>query len=144
MTLQTSRNTNKRVISTFNFGYRHLTLKEWPKLKSDHIKWFLAPDFLYDGFTLQTSWTKKKRFISILDFAILVSPRRKGPRSNLTTSKESQPMISYRLVSHCKCLGPIISDDTNNFKFGYLCFTSKEGPKVKSDHIKRFLAHDFL
>ena len=30
--------------------------------------------------------------------------------SNLTTSEDSQPMISYRLVSHCKPLGPIISE----------------------------------
>ena len=44
--LQTFRNTNKRVISTFNFGYPHLTLKEGPKLKSDHIKRFLGHDFL--------------------------------------------------------------------------------------------------
>ena len=46
VTLQTSRNTNKRDISTFNFGYPHLTLKEGPKVKSDHIKRFLARDFL--------------------------------------------------------------------------------------------------
>ena len=32
-----------------------------------------------------------------------------GPRSNLT-SEDSQHMISYRLVSHCKPLGPIISE----------------------------------
>ena len=25
-----------------------------------------------------------------------------GQRSNLTTSEDSQPMISYKLVSHCK------------------------------------------
>ena len=29
-------------------------------------------------------------------------------------------------------------------KFGYPHFTLKVGPKVKSEHIKRFLAHDFL
>ena len=39
--------------------------------------------------------------------------------------------------------------DTNvsnisNFKFGYPCLTLKEGSKVKSDHIKRFPAYDFL
>ena len=28
--------------------------------------------------------------------------------------------------------------------FGYPPLTLKEGPKVKSDHIRRFLAHDFL
>ena len=60
-TSQTSRINNKRVISTFKFGYPHLTLKE-------------------------------------------------GPGSNRTTLKDSKPMISYRLVSHCKPLGPIISE----------------------------------
>ena len=68
----TSRNKNKRVISTFNFGYPHLTLKEGPKVKSFHIKRFPAHDFLQDGFTLQTSKTKKTRFISTFRFAILV------------------------------------------------------------------------
>ena len=33
-------------ISTVNIGYPHLTLKEGPKVKSDHIKRFLAHDFL--------------------------------------------------------------------------------------------------
>ena len=32
-----------------------------------------------------------------------------GARSNLNTSKDSQPMISYNLVSHWKLLGSIIS-----------------------------------
>ena len=32
------------------------------------------------------------------------------PRSNLTTSEDSQPMISYMLVSHCKPPGSIISE----------------------------------
>ena len=34
----------------------------------------------------------------------------RGQRLNLTTSENSQPMISCRLVSHCKPLGPIISN----------------------------------
>ena len=37
---------NKRDISTVNSGYPHLTLKEGPKVKSDHIKRFPAHDFL--------------------------------------------------------------------------------------------------
>ena len=32
----------------------------------------------------------------------------------------------------------------HNFKFGYPRLTLKEGSKVKSDHIRRFPAHDFL
>ena len=46
LTLQTSRINNKRVISTFEFGYPGLTLKEALKVKSDHIKRFPAHDFL--------------------------------------------------------------------------------------------------
>ena len=37
-------------------------------------------------------------------------PLQRGPRSNLTTSKDSQHMFSYRLFSHPKPLGPIISE----------------------------------
>ena len=32
----------------------------------------------------------------------------------------------------------------STFKFGYPRLTLKEGSKVKSDHIRRFAAHDFL
>ena len=65
-------------------------------------------------------------------------------KSDLTTSKDFQPMISYKLVSHCKPLGTIISEFVSIFKFGKPHLTLKEGSKVKSDHIKRFPAHDFL
>ena len=44
--LQTSRTHNKQVISTFQFGYPRLTLKEESKVKSDHIKRFPAHGFL--------------------------------------------------------------------------------------------------
>ena len=64
MTLQTSRNKNKRGISTFNFGYPHLTVKEGIKAKSDPIKRFLANDFLQVGLILQTSRNNNKRVIS--------------------------------------------------------------------------------
>ena len=43
---QTSRTNNKRVISTFKFGCPRLTLKEGPKVKSDHARRFPAHDFL--------------------------------------------------------------------------------------------------
>ena len=52
VTLQTSRNKNKRVISTFKFDYPHLTLKEGPNIKSSHIKRFPVHGFLWVGFTL--------------------------------------------------------------------------------------------
>ena len=42
ITLQTSGTYNKQVISTFKFGYTHLTLKEGSEVKSDHIKRFPA------------------------------------------------------------------------------------------------------
>ena len=34
--------------------------------------------------------------------------------------------------------------DIGTFKFGHRHLTLNEGPKVKSDHIKRFPAHVFL
>ena len=43
---QTSRINNKRVISTFKFGYPRLTLKEGSKVNSDNIRRFAAHDFL--------------------------------------------------------------------------------------------------
>ena len=54
-----------QVIITFKFAYPCLTLKEGPKVKSDHIRRFAAHDFLLVGFTLQTSRTNNKRDISI-------------------------------------------------------------------------------
>ena len=46
LTLQNSRTNNKRVISTFKFGYPYLTVKEGPKVKTECIRRFLAHDFL--------------------------------------------------------------------------------------------------
>ena len=62
----------------------------------------------------------------------------------MTTSKDLQPMIYYRLVSHCKPVGPIISKLQALLSFSYSHLTLKERPKVKSEHIKRFAGHDFL
>ena len=45
---------------------------------------------------------------------------------------------------------PLTNSKTNNkqdigtFKFGHCRFTLNAGPKVKSDHIKRFPVHVFL
>ena len=41
-----------------------LTLKEKPKVKSDHVKRFLAHDFLQVGVTLQTSRNTNKQDIN--------------------------------------------------------------------------------
>ena len=46
----------------FKFGYPRLTLKEGPKVKSDHIKIFLAYDFVETALTFQTSRTNNKHF----------------------------------------------------------------------------------
>ena len=72
MTLQTSRNTKKQNINTVNFGNPHLTLKEGPKVKSDHTKRFPAHDFLHFGLPSQTSRTNNKQVISILSLVILI------------------------------------------------------------------------
>ena len=68
MTLQTSRKSNKRDINTVNFGYPHLTLKQGPKVKSDHIKRFPAHDFLQVDLTLQTSRNMNKSDINTVNF----------------------------------------------------------------------------
>ena len=68
MTLQTSRNTNKQDINTVNYGNPHLTLKEGPKVKSDHTKRFPAHDFLDFGLPFQISRTNNKRVISTFKF----------------------------------------------------------------------------
>ena len=47
----------------FKFGYSLLTLKEGPKVKSDHTITFRAHDFLLVGFTLQISRTNNKQDI---------------------------------------------------------------------------------
>ena len=56
----------------------------------------------------------------------------RGPRSNLTTPKDSQPMISYRLASHPKPLGPII--------ILYLYLYSAQYLHVLQDS-KRYITH---
>ena len=107
---QTSTTNNKRVISTFKFGYPHLTLKEGPKVKSVHTKRFPAHDFLYVGLPSQTSTTNNKQVISTFKFGYTCLTLKKGnPRLNLT-SEDSQPIISYRLSSHSKPLGTFIKE----------------------------------
>ena len=46
-TLQASRTNNKRVTSTFNFGYPRLTMKEGPKVKSVQTRRFSGYDISY-------------------------------------------------------------------------------------------------
>ena len=108
MTLQTSKNTNKRDINTVIFGYPHLTLKEGSKVKSDHTKSFPAHDFLEVGSPFQTSTTNNKRVISTFKFGYPCLTLMEGPRSNLTTSIDSLPRILCRFVYHAKPLEPII------------------------------------
>ena len=130
-TLQSSNTNNKRVLSTFKFGYLRLTLKGRPKIKPDHIRRFAAHDFLLVGFTLQTSRTNNKRVISkaatilrlLGNETIQLNTRGKksepGLRKQLNIDVKSTTkfyfffkymnMISHRLVSLCKPLGPIIS-----------------------------------
>ena len=50
----------------------------------------------------------------------------RGPRSNLTTPEDSQPMISCMLVYHSKPLGPI-TRVIITFRFGYPHLTLKWG-----------------
>ena len=109
MTLQTSRNTNKQDINT-NFCNPHLTLKEGPKVKSDHTKTFPAHDFLDFGLPFQSSRTNNKRVISTFKFGHPRLILKEESKVKSATPEDSQPMISYRLVYHPKPLGPIIRE----------------------------------
>ena len=78
-------------------------------VKSDHIRKSQANDFLLFGFKLQTSRSNTKQVIGTFKF-VYPCLTFVGPRLNLTTSEDSRPMISCRLVSHTKPLGPIIRE----------------------------------
>ena len=82
-TSQTSGSNNKLDIGAFKLGHPRLT----------------------------NSKTNNKRDIGTFKFGHhRLTLNGGGPRSNLTTSKDSQHMFSYRLFSHPKPLGPIISE----------------------------------
>ena len=112
---QTCRTNNKRVISSFKFGCPRLTLKEGPKVKSDNTERFPTHDFLYVGLPCQTSRINNKRVISTFKFGYPRLTLKEGSKVNSDNIRQhhlntSQHMISYRLVSHCKPLGPIIRE----------------------------------
>ena len=71
---------NKRVISSFKFGYPRLTLKEGPNVKSDYNKRFPALDFLEVGLPSQTSMTNNKRVISSFKFGHPRLTLKEGPK----------------------------------------------------------------
>ena len=132
-TCQTSRTNNKQIISTFNFDYLHLTLKEEPKVKSD-IRRLPMHDFLQGGLTLQTSRTK-----------VITTFKFDCPRLTLKEGPQGQILPHQRFPAHNFLqVGFILqtSSTNNTFKFGCPHLTLKEGPKVKSD-IKRFPAMIF-
>ena len=145
---KTSRTNNKRVISTFKFGSPHLTLNEGPKVKSDHTRIFPAHDFLYVGLPSQTSRTNNKRVISTFTFGYPRLTLKEGPKvkSDHTRRFPAHDFLYTGLPSQTSRTNKkrVIS----TFKFGCPHFTLKEGPKVgpkvKSDHARRFPAHDFL
>ena len=75
-----------------------LTLKEMPKVKSDHIKRFLAQDFLKVGFTLQTSTTIDKRILSIFKFGRPCLTLKDGPKVKSDHIKRFSALISHTFV----------------------------------------------
>ena len=62
------------------FRYARLTLKERPKVKSDHTKRYPAHDFLYVGIPSQTSRTNNKRVISTFRFGNPRLTLNEGPK----------------------------------------------------------------
>ena len=71
---------SKLYISTFKFDYTHLTLKERPKVKSDHTKRFPAHGFLHVGLQSPTSRTNNKRAISTFKFGYTRLTLNNGPK----------------------------------------------------------------
>ena len=134
---QTSRTNNKRVISTFKFGYPHLTLKEGPKVKSVHTRRFPAHDFLHVGLPSQTSRTNNKRVISTFTFGYPHLTLKEGPKVKCDHTRRF-PAHDFLYAGL-----PSQTSRTNNkrvistFKFGYPHLTLKEGPNVKSVHTRR-------
>ena len=78
----TTRTNNKPVISTFKYGYCHLTSNEGSKVKSDHIRRFSAHNFLQIGFTSQTSRTNNKQVISTFIFGYPHLTLKERPKVN--------------------------------------------------------------
>ena len=56
----------------------------------------------------------------------------------------SQNSEKYRFHLSCQTSRSNKRKVISTFKFGYPRLSLKEGPKVKSEDIKRFLAHDIL
>ena len=107
-TLQTSRISNKQV-STFKSGCHCLTLKEGLKVKFDQIRRFPGHDFLQVGFTLQASKTNCYLVISTFKCGYPCLTLKEGSNVKSDHIGRFSAHVSYRLVSHCKNLGSIIS-----------------------------------
>ena len=65
----------------------HVTLKEGPKAKLEHIRRFPDHDFLYIGFTLQTSRTNNKQVISTFKFGCPRFTLKNGPQVKVDHSR---------------------------------------------------------
>ena len=122
----------------FKFGCPRLTLKEGPKVKSDHIRRFQADNFLLVGFTLQTSRTNNKRVISAFKFGYPHLTLKEGPKVKSDHINRFPAhdflLVGFTLQTSRTTIKQVIS----TFKFGCPHLTLKEGSRVKSDHIRRF------
>ena len=141
-TIQTSRTNNKRVISTFKFGYACLILKERPKVKSDHTRRFSDHDFLHVGLPFKTSRINNKQVISTFkfDYTHLTLKERPKVKSDHTKRFPAHGFLHVGLQSPTSRTNNKRVISTLNFASPRL--TLNEGPKVKSDHTRRFPAHD--
>ena len=86
-----------------------LTLKEGPKVKSDHSTRFPVHDFQQVGLPSQTSRTNNKQVISTFKFGyprLILKEGSKVKSDNI----ERFTAHDFRLVLQCKPLGPIIRE----------------------------------
>ena len=117
---------NSQVVSTFTFGNPGLTMKQGPKVKSEHIRRFPAHDFLYVGSPSQNSRANNKPVISTFKFGYPRLTLKEGPKvkSDHTKRFPAHDFLYLGLPSQ--------TSRTNNkrvistFKCGYPRLTLKE------------------
>ena len=86
-----------------------LTLKEGPKVKSNHIRRFPANDILWVGFTLQTSGINNKPSNKHFNVWLSLFDLEGGLKVKSDHIRRFPVHDFYKLVSHYQPLGPIIS-----------------------------------
>ena len=92
---------------------------EGPKVESDHIRGFIAHDFLLVGFTWQTSRTKNKQVISTFKLGYTCLTLKEGHKVKTDQIRRFPANDFLKAGLYTKPLGPIIGD-IGTFKVCYM------------------------